>query len=274
VKAGDRLGPYRLEEVLGDGAMGIVFRAVGEPDGETVALKTLRPELADDQVFLRRFLHEARAAREVSHDHLVPILDEGEADGVHFLAMRYVPGRSLDDCIQAEGPLPLDDILTIATQIAGGLDALHHAGLVHRDVKASNILLDEQGDAFLTDFGLAKGEAYTVLTRMGEVMGTLDYLAPELLKGYPAIPASDLYAFGCVVYECVAGSAPFADRPTFQVAMAHVREEPPDPSRNRPDLPRDLGWAVLQAMAKDPDKRPPSGRAYASMLRLAARSQV
>jgi serine/threonine protein kinase len=267
---GTRIGPYRLEDFLGQGAVAVVFRAVRD-DGRVVALKVLKEKLAADPVYQRRFVHEARAASEVENRHLVPIVDAGEAGGKHFLAQAFVPGRSLADRLESEKQLPVEDVFRIAAEAGAGLDALHSAGLVHRDIKPSNIMLDDRGSAMVTDFGLAKGPAYTVLTSPGQVMGTLDYLAPELIKGGAGTPASDIYAFGCVVYECVAGKTPFADRGLFHVAMAHLNEQPPDPTLARVDLPVQLSWAVLQALAKDPAKRPPTATAYAHMLRLSVK---
>jgi len=215
LEPGGHLGPFRLESVLGEGGMGIVFLAVREEDGQRVALKVLKRELTHDETYRKRFVHEARAAGEVRNKHLVPVLDAGEADGRSYLAVDYVSGRTLEQRIEAEGKLPIPDITRITSEVAAGLDALHNNELVHRDIKPSNIMLDEQGTALLTDFGLAKGRAYTVLTKPGQVMGTLDYLAPELIKGRPATPASDVYALGCVVFECLAGKAPFAEKSVF-----------------------------------------------------------
>jgi serine/threonine-protein kinase len=270
LEPGRRLGPYRLEALLGEGAVGLVFRAEREPDGVVVALKVLRPELSADDVYRRRFVHEARAASEVRHKHLVPILDAGEAAGRSYLAVAYVEGRTLEDRLEAEGALPIDDAVRLVAEVASGLDALHHAGIVHRDVKPSNVMLDASGTAALTDFGLAKGRAYTVLTKPGQVLGTLDYLAPEIVRGQEATPASDVYALGCVTYECVSGHPPFADKNLFEIAGAHLSAEPSDPCTDRPDAPEGLGWAVLQAMAKEPAKRPPTATAYAHMVGLAS----
>ena len=267
---GDRLGPYLLQDVLGEGGMGVVFRAIRESDGLEIALKVLRPELSHDETFRRRFVHEARAAGEVRHKHLVPIIDAGEADDRPYLAVAFVDGRTLEDRLVAEGPLPVDDVVRIVAHVASGLDALHAAEIVHRDVKPSNVMLDVEGSARLTDFGLAKGRAYTVLTKPGMVMGTLDYLAPELLRGGEARPASDLYALGCLTYECLSGKAPFADRSMFELATAHLNDEPNDPLADRPDDPPGLSWAVLQALAKDPEKRPPTATAFATMVSFAA----
>jgi serine/threonine protein kinase len=270
LKTGDRIGPYRLDEVLGEGGMGIVFRAVRDPDGAVVALKVLRRELSHDDTYRRRLIHEARAAGEVRHRHLVPVLDAGEEAERSYLAVSFVPGRTLEQRIHGEGPLPLADAVRLLAHVAAGLDALHQAELVHRDVKPSNIMLDENDNAALTDFGLAKGRAYTVLTRPGQVMGTLDYLAPEMIKGGPATAASDIYALGCVAFECLSGHAPFAEKAVFQVAMAHLEEEPPDPCADRDDCPDGLAWAVLRALEKDPAQRPPTATAYARIVGMAA----
>lgn len=252
--------------------MGVVHRAVREPDGETVALKILKRDLSADETYRRRFAREARAAAAVKNKHLVPILDAGEAEGRYYLASAYAPGGSLADRLELEGALSVRDTVRIAAGVGGGLDALHRAALVHRDVKPSNVMFDTSGSAALTDFGLAKGPAYTVLTRPGEVMGTVDYLAPELIKGGGATPASDLYALGCTVYECLAGAPPFAEKSLFELTAAHLEERPPDPRGRRPDLTEQLAWAVLQALAKEPGARPPTATAYAHMLRLAARA--
>jgi serine/threonine protein kinase len=264
------VGTYQLERVLGEGAIGVVYRAVREADGETVALKVLKRDLSQDAVYRSRFAREARAASEVTNKHLVPILDASEADGRYYIASVYVPGGSLADRLESEGTLSIRDMVRIAAGVAAGLDGLHGAGLVHRDVKPSNIMLDATGSAALTDFGLAKGPAYTVLTKPGEVMGTVDYLAPELIKGGAATPVSDVYALGCTVYECIAGTPPFADKSLFELTAAHLEEVPPDLRRQRPDLPEQLSWAVLQALAKEPEARPPTATAFAHMLRLAA----
>lgn len=267
---GSVVGPYRIDALLGEGGMGKVFRAVHEGQTEPVALKVMRTRISSDEEQRKRFLREARAAGEVRHSHLVPVLDAGEAGDRRYLVMPYVAGRSLDARISAEGALPVADSMRTLSEIASGLDALHRAGLVHRDVKASNVLLDEAGSAALTDFGLAKREDWSRLTKMGQVMGTVDYIAPELLRGDPATPASDLYALGCVTYEMVAGRPPF-EGGMFEVGMAHLEEEPPDPTRDRRDVPRGLGKGVLLALAKDPKRRPPTAVAYANMVHASAR---
>jgi serine/threonine-protein kinase len=266
---GDTLGPYRLEEVLGEGGMGLVFRAVRESDGEVVALKVMRFELIEDPVFGRRFEQEARAASEVTEPHLVPVLEAGQAAGRRYLAAKFIDGQTLDEKLE-EGPLSVTETARWAQDVGAGLAALHEAGIVHRDLKPGNIIVDASGTALLTDFGLAKGRAYTVLTKPGQVMGTLDYLAPELVKGSPASPATDIYALGCTIYECIAGQPPFGDKEGFAVGLAHVAEPPPALSEFRDDLPDGFAEAVLSALAKDPDERPPSAVEYGRRLSEAA----
>jgi serine/threonine-protein kinase len=271
LESGDRLGEYRLESLLGEGGMGLVFKAVGA-DGKVVALKVLRRELGEDEVFKERFSQEARAAAEVHHPNLLPIYDAGEAEGRNYLIVRYAEGGSLDDRIRESGALKVDATITLAEQLAGGLDALHDAGLVHRDVKASNVVFDAEGNGMLTDFGLAKGRAYTILTRPGQVLGTAEYLAPELVRGERATPASDIYGLGCMVCECLTGKTPFSDKTLAQIVIAHLDEQPPDPSLERPEIGPDLGAATLIALAKDPARRPESAGAYAALLSAASNS--
>lgn len=270
---GDSFGPYILEGVLGEGATGVVFRAVRRQDRLPVALKILRRELAKDEIFTRRFVHEVRAAREIEHPHVVSVLDAGTANGRHFVVMSYVDGGSLAESLRAKGPLPMRDVVRIASEVGAALDALHARGLVHRDVKPANILLDARGSAALTDFGLAKGRAYTVLTRPGEVLGTVDYLAPEVIRGEGATEATDVYSLGCVVFACLAGRPPFAAPSPIQVTVGHLGGEPPDPCAEREDAPPNLSAAVLWALAKEPGERPVTAHAYAlAILRASGTS--
>jgi serine/threonine protein kinase len=271
LQPGDAFGEFVIDHQLGEGGMGIVFRAIRD-DGSVVALKVIKPGLVRDDRTARRFAREARALGEVQHPHLIDVLDAGDIDGIGFLAMRYVAGKSLDDRIQATGPLPVEDTLRIASEIASALDALHAAGLVHRDIKPSNILLDEERGALLTDFGLAKRRDYSMLTAPGQMLGTLDYIAPEMLRGEEPGPSADLYALGCVVFECLDGQPPFGGRSMFEVGMAHLGDPPGNPCAQRPDAPSALSEAVLAALAKEPAQRPPSATAYAEMLIGAARS--
>ena len=267
---GDAVGPYRIQAILGEGGMGQVFRAAHAQTGALVALKLLKPEVAGDEGLIRRLLREARAAGTVEHRHLVGVLDAGQADGQHYLALELVPGVTVAQRIDAEGPLALDDVVRIAADVAAGLDALHRAGIVHRDVKPSNVLLDVDGAARLTDFGLAKGHDYSALTLPGQMLGTIDYLAPELIRGDEPTPGSDIYAFGCLVYACVAGRPPFAGRGLFGVGAGHLDEEPPDPCALRSDVPDGFGEAIGYALRKAPADRPATATAYARLIAVGA----
>ena len=275
LQAGDRLGGYQLESLLGEGGMGLVFKATDD-DGNVIALKLLKLDLSDDDVFKQRFKQEARAAAEVHERE--PRADPrggGEADGRDYLAVGYVEGGTLDDRLNESGPLSVEDTVALASGLGSGLDALHAAGIVHRDIKASNIILRSgDGRAMLTDFGLAKGRAYTVLTRPGQVMGTLDYLAPELIKGRPAGPATDIYALGCTVFACVTGRTPFADKTLFEVGLAHLEEPPPDPDGLRAGLPPGFSAALLVALEKEPERRPATASDYAALLQAAAEGRT
>ncbi len=228
----------------------------------------MRPELSENALYAQRFAREARVAREVEHPNLVPIVDAGEVGRHRFLAMAYVEGPTLETRIR-DRALELDETMQIIADLAAGLDALHRQGLVHRDVKPSNVLLSE-GRAVLTDFGLAKGPAYTVLTRPGQLVGTPHYLAPEVIRGEPAQPASDVYALGCVAYACLVGEPPFVDDNVFQVTVSHLESEPPTLASRGCQIPAALARAVLTALRKEAGDRPASARAYALALWNAA----
>ena len=265
------LGPYQLAGVLGEGSMGVVYRAVDVRTGTDVAVKVLRAELVEDETFVRRFTREGDVAAALDHPHVVPVLDRGALAGRHYLVTAYVNGTSLADQLTTEGPLPLPHLVRVVAHIGGALDALHRTSLVHRDVKPGNVLLAEDGRALLTDFGLARAEAHATLTRAGRTVGTADYLAPEVIRGARAGPEADIYALGCMTYECATGAPPFADKPTLGlVCAAHLQEEPPDP-RGRRDLPEELVRPLLSALAKDPARRPATGTAYARLLHAAVK---
>jgi serine/threonine protein kinase len=271
-RQGDRLGAYQLHEVLGEGAIGRVFLAERPTDRSFVALKVLKAALSEDDTYVRRFLREARVAAQVQSRHVVDIEDFGEADGLHYLAVQYVRGGTLEDRLREAGRFELPELVRLTAEIAAGLDALHSAGIVHRDVKPSNVMVDLSGTAAITDFGIAKGRAYTVLTRPGQVLGTLDYLAPELLREEEASPACDVYSLGCLVYEGLTGQPPFAQRGIFEIGVAHLEETAADPAGLRDDVPPELGWAVLQALRKDPAARPATATAFAHLLSAASRA--
>ena len=268
LRPGDVLGGYRVEALLGEGAMGSVYRAHAEVRDEPVALKVIKREHAGDAQHRQRFLHEARAAAAVVHPHLINVVDAGEIDGRQYLAMELVSGESLDRRIADGGPLSPHALASVAAEIGAGLDALHAAGLVHRDIKPGNILLrgEGEGGAALTDFGLAKGTDYADLTADGQIVGSLDYLAPERVRGEQATAASDMYSFGCVLYEALTGHPPFGGRGMVKTLFGHLEDTPADPLVAAPDTPRPFAAALLTALAKGPAERPRSGEAYAAAL--------
>jgi serine/threonine protein kinase len=250
---------YLLQEVIGEGASGVVHLA-SAPAGERVAVKILRPERVRDPVARARFLREARVA--VDSRHVVPILDAAETEDTVYLVMPYYDGGSL----AGKAPFELGEAVALAGQIARGLDALHGRSLLHRDVKPSNVLLARDGTAALSDFGLALAADSTRVTATGVLLGTPHYLAPELIAGGEATTHSDLYAFGCVVYELIAGRPPFADaRRPSEVGFAHLVE----PVADIPGVPPDVSLALRTALAKEPSERPTSATALARMLYLA-----
>ena len=205
--SGETFAGYRIESVVGRGGMGVVYRATDLRLERPVALKLVAPELAEDEVFRRRFLKEPKLAAALDHPNVVPIYEAGEHDGRLYLAMRFVDGSDLRTLLRSEG-VAVERAVAILAQVAGALDAAHRRGLVHRDVKPANVLVDEDGHAYLTDFGVTKqlgGDS----TDTGQIVGTLDYLAPEQIRGGGVSGAADEYALACVVYECVAGAPPF-----------------------------------------------------------------
>jgi serine/threonine protein kinase len=262
---GRDIGPYRLERLLGEGALGLVFAAATR-GGERVALKLLRPEHAADSAALARFRREAQVARGIDSRHVVPVVEVGQAESLVFLEMPYYEGGSLAQKLRERGPLAVDETLDLAAGLGRGLDELHRRDVVHRDIKPSNVLLDSEGAAALSDFGLARSPDSTRLTAEGQIVGTPHYLAPELIEGEEATVASDVYALGCVLYECLIGAPPFAGRGAAAIGFAHLTEEPPDPGTLRPEISAELAEAVLLALEKDPASRPTSGTALARLL--------
>jgi serine/threonine-protein kinase len=270
-KQGDAVGRWRLGDQLGEGGMGRVFRGT-DADGNQAAVKIVKAALASDKVFRRRFEREAKVAQRVNHPHVVPVIEAGEIEGLPYLAQVFIAGGSLEDRIEREGRLPLADSVRICTAVASGLDALHTEGLIHRDVKPANILLDESGTPFIADFGLAKDRDASVLTQAGQALGSMDYMSPEQIRGEEVSAQSDVYGLGCVLFECLAGKPPFADRQGMRILWAHLQDDPPDLLEQRDDVPADVAWALTRALQKEPEQRPPTATAYASMVRIAAGS--
>ena len=254
--------------MLAHGGMGTVYLAVGSA-GQEVALKLLRPDFASDGLVRRRFDREARMAQRIDHPHVVPVLDVGEHEGTPYLAQAFVRGGSLQDRLDADGPLSVADTVRMAVEVGGALDAIHAIGLVHRDIKPGNILLDERGAAHIIDLGLAKDSQASNLTKPGQAVGSLDYMAPEQIRAEDVGPRTDVYGLACVLYTALTGAAPFAEKTGMGVLWAHLQEAPPDPRVRRPDLPDAIVAAVLAGLAKEPEDRPPTTVAYAEGIAAA-----
>jgi serine/threonine protein kinase len=279
--AGSELGPgttvsgYRVETLIGRGGMGAVYRAEEEGLGRKVALKVIAPELAQDERFRERFLRESRIAASLDHPHVIPIYQAGEDDGLLFLAMRYVEGTDFARVVAEEGALEPRRALELLSQVAEALDAAHEKGLVHRDVKPSNVLIAESAGrehCYLGDFGLTKRTgSLSGVSVAGNIVGTLEYVAPEQITGDPLDERSDVYSLGCVLYECLTGQSPFPRATDVALLWAHVHEEPTPPSKARPELPRELDTVLARALAKEPGRRYRSAGELVAATRSALR---
>ncbi|MDP7725992.1 serine/threonine-protein kinase PknD [Mycobacterium sp. TY814] len=260
---GTPFGRYRLQNMMGQGGMGEVWRAYDTATNRTVAIKLLPPQLATDQTFVQRFRREAEAAAQLNNPHIIPIHNYGEIDGRLYVDMRLVEGRDLEEKL-AGGPLPPQRAVHIIEQVAQALRAAHKVGLVHRDVKPSNILLDEDDFAYLIDFGIARGADDAGLTGSREMIGSWHYMAPERLMAQDADARADVYALTCVLYECLTGNRPYPGDSLESQVTAHLTLPPPRPSSTRPDLPADFDAVIAKGMAKEPAER------YQTVTELAA----
>ena len=258
-RPGSDVAGYRLEELLGRGGMGAVYRAEDLRLGRKVALKLLISDLAENERFRERFLRESKIAASLDHAHIVPIYAAGEAEGQLFLAMRFVEGYDLRTLIAREAPLQPRRALRLLEQVADALDAAHERGLIHRDVKPANVLIAERSGrehCYLADFGLTKQTAsISGMTGTGELVGTVAYVSPEQIRGETIDGRADVYALGCMLYECLVGEAPFARDSDVATLWAHVNEPPPSVSASRPELGREIDRVVARALAKAPSDR-------------------
>ncbi len=255
---------YRVQRLLGKGGMGAVYLADDEVLGELVALKVISSAWAtDEQAMVARFRREAAAARKVSSPAVIRIHDLGEArPGLLYLSMEYFAGRTLAEVITQRGLVPIDDARDILKQICTGLEAAHQAGIVHRDLKPSNVLVGERGAVKIIDFGLATTAVGDGLTATGAILGTPHYMAPEQVRGKPVDARTDVYALGALAYHLVCGRPPFHGDNAIAIGFAHLSEPPPPPRQIRKDVPANLEAAILAALAKLPDDRPASARAF------------
>src|SRR6185312_9050871 len=244
----------RVAARLGSGGMADVYLAQDTLLGRQVALKLLHHRFAEDQEFVERFRREASSAAGLSHPNVVAVFDRGEWDGTYYIAMEYLPGRSLKAVVREHGPLSPGDATDIVVQILLATRFAHKRGIIHRDIKPHNVILDEEGRAKVTDFGIARAGA-SDMTLTGSIMGTAQYLSPEQAQGHPVTGASDLYSIGVILYELLTGVVPFDGETAVAIAFKQVSAQPRPPSEVNPAVPLGLDAVVLRALAKDPAQR-------------------
>ncbi|HEU5065556.1 MAG TPA: protein kinase, partial [Gaiellaceae bacterium] len=265
-RVGTELAGYRIESLLGVGGMSVVYLAEDLRLKRKVALKLLASSLAEDEPFRERFLHESELAASIDHPNIVPIYEAGTTEELLYIAMRYVEGGDLKERLQ-RGCLDPSDAIDVVAQVASALDAAHARGLVHRDVKPSNVLLDlgarpdGSDHVYLADFGLTRRVSEEAgIGDDGHLLGTIDYVAPEQISGEGVDGRADVYSLGCVLYECLVGQPPFRRDSELAVVFAHLEAEPPVPSKFRSELPAALDAVIARALAKEPERRYPSCR--------------
>ncbi len=277
---GDEFAGYRLRAVLGKGGMSTVYQAENPRLGNVIALKVLAPELASDDMFRARFLEESRIAAAMNHPHVIPIHDMGSGDGLLYIAMRCVSGTDLRQMISKRGRLLPDTAVFLLSQAARALDAAHRRSLVHRDVKPGNLLVERGNDdsdsdpdhLYLADFGITKPAiGRSGLTSTGQFLGTIDYVAPEQIRGMSVLGTADQYSLGCVLYECLTGRVPFEKDLDAAIIWAHVEETPTRATLLRPDLPTAIDEVFSQVLAKQPGDRYASCREFMTAARSALR---
>ncbi|MGH2787204.1 MAG: Stk1 family PASTA domain-containing Ser/Thr kinase [Actinomycetota bacterium] len=251
-------GRYAVLERVGTGGMAEVYRARDELLGREVAVKVLSERFSRDRSFVERFRREAQSAANINHPNIVSLYDYGADDGTYYIVMEFIDGKSIADVIHSEGPLMPERAAEIAADVAQALGRAHATGLVHRDIKSSNIMLTSSGQTKVTDFGIARalgGDGEQTMTQTGMVIGTAAYLSPEQAQGNPVDPRSDVYSLGVVLFDMLTGRTPFSGDTPLAIAYKHVREEPPRPSSLNPDIPEELDAVTLKALAKNPDNR-------------------
>jgi serine/threonine-protein kinase len=246
---------YDLIEELGTGGMGKVYKAYDKKIEEEIALKILRADIAGDKKSLSRFSNELKMARKIVHKNVGRMYDLSEAEGIHFITMEFVPGEDLKSFIKRSGQLTVGKALSIAKQICQGLADAHELGIVHRDLKPQNIMIDNEGNARIMDFGIARSLQAEGLTAEGTVIGTPEYMSPEQAEGEETDQRSDIYSLGVILFEMLTGKIPFEGKTPISIAMKHKSETPPNPKEINTQIPSDLNWLILKCMEKDKTKR-------------------
>jgi beta-lactam-binding protein with PASTA domain len=265
-------GRYRLERKLGSGGMADVWLAEDTELGRRVAIKILHERYASDEQFVERFRREATHAAGLSHQNIVSIFDRGEADGSYFIVMEYVEGRTLKELIVSRGPCPVPVAISYTRQILAALRYAHRNGIIHRDIKPHNVIVDREGRVNVADFGIARAGT-SQITEAGSIIGTAQYLSPEQARGAPVDESSDLYSTGIVLYELLTGQVPFTGESPVEIAMKHLSQAPEAPSAHRPEIPHDLDLVVLRALAKEPADRYRTAGEMDHDLELVARGE-
>src|SRR5919204_496655 len=271
-RIGTELAGYRIERVLGHGGMSVVYLAHDPRLKRKVALKVLAPELAEDESFRVRFLRESQLAASLDHPNVVPVYEAGEVDGLLYIAMRYVVGTDLKALLRAEGALAPERALVLVGQVASALDAAHERGLVHRDVKPSNVLLTGrpgQEHCYLADFGLSTSASDRSVADARQIVGTIDYVAPEQIRGAEVDGRADVYSLACLLYECLVGEVPFRRASDVAVIYAHLEEPAPKASERAPTLSTAVDAVLERGTAKLPDERWQTSAALVEAARAA-----
>ncbi|MGI9102944.1 MAG: protein kinase domain-containing protein [Terriglobales bacterium] len=263
----EKLGRYQITGELGKGAMGVVYKAQDPTIGRVVALKTMRLDVhgMEAQEMLQRFRNEARNAGVLNHPNIITIYDAGEQEGMFYIAMEFIEGRTLQELLRAQKVLPVEKVIDVLRQVCAGLDFAHHKGVIHRDIKPANIMIEPDGTAKIMDFGIAKGGG-SGLTGTGEVLGTPNYMSPEQVKGKHLDGRTDLFSLGVVLYECLTGERPFSGQNVTTIIYKIVNEHPPAPRDLDSTVHSGLSTVVMKALAKSPDERYATGAAFAQDL--------
>jgi serine/threonine protein kinase len=246
---------YRIIEELGRGGMGTIYRALDTKLEEEIALKLIRPEIALDSMAIKRFQHELRTARRIVHKNIGRMYELMEDAGTHYITMEYIPGEDLRHLIRKVGPLPLKKSLKLGKQICSGLAEAHRQGIVHRDIKPGNIMIDRTGDARILDFGISRSMQADGMTHFGVAVGTPEYMSPEQIEAVDIDYRSDIYSLGIVLYEMVTGDLPFKGETALSVAVKHKNEIPKDPRELNDQIPEELGGLIMQCLEKDRTRR-------------------